>query len=231
MTRGTFIVIDGPDGSGKGTQTKLLAERLRREGRTVEHLSFPRYGKPEAFFIETYLNGGYGTGVDAYQASVLFAVERFHVAKDVRRMLDDGVMIVSDRYVSANKGHQMAKISDPAERKKFLDWLNDFEYRLLGIPIPDATIMLHVPAEVAYELVGKKDERGWLDGKKRDIHEADREHLKAAERAYLDLPTMDTVERWQTLECIENGRLLPIEEVHERLYALIKPHLGNSGAA
>lgn len=233
MTLAPFIVIDGPDGSGKGTQTKLLAEALRAEGHAVEHLSFPRYGKPEAFFIEQYLNGNYGTAeeVGPYKASVFFAVERFHVAKEIQRLREAGTIIVSDRYVSANKGHQMAKISDPVERKKFLNWLNDFEYRLLGIPVPDATIMLHVPAEIAYELVGKKDERGWLDGKKRDIHEADIEHLKAAERAYLDLPAMDAVERWQTLECVENGALLTIEEVHERLYALITPHLGNSSAA
>lgn len=230
MTLAPFIVIDGPDGSGKGTQTKLLVERLRREGRVVEHLSFPRYGKPEAFFIEQYLHGQYGTAeeVGPYRASILFAVERFHVANEIRRLLETGTIIVSDRYVSANKGHQMAKLTNPDARKKFLDWLNDFEYRLLGIPVPDLTVMLHVPADIAYDLIAKKDERGYLHGKARDIHEADRGHLEAAERAYLDLPAMDTVERWQKLECLENGTLLSIEEIHERLWNVIAPLLPKS---
>lgn len=225
--KGTFIVIDGPDGSGKGTQTTLLAERLRREGRNVEHLSFPRYGKPEAFFIEQFLNGAYGSSADVgpYAASVLFAVERFHTANPIRRMLDEGRIIISDRYVSASKGHHMAKLTDPSERKKFLDWLNDFEYGILRVPKPDKTIILHVPAEIAYDLIGKKDERGYLDGKKRDIHEADRAHLKAAEAAYLELPSVDAVESWRVIECTADGKLLPIEEIHERLYGAVLPLL------
>lgn len=227
MPKGSFIVIDGPDGSGKGTQTKLLAERLRRDGRTVEHLSFPRYGKPEAFFIEEYLNGAYGTALEVgpYRASVLFAVERFHMSAEMRALLENGTDIVSDRYVSANKGHQMAKIADPDERRKFLNWLNTFEYRLMDVPKPDLTVMLHVPSEIAYELIGKKDERGYLDGKKRDIHEADAGHLKAAEQAYLELPMLDAVETWKVIECAPDGTLLSIEEIHERLYALVKQTL------
>ncbi len=225
---GKFIVIDGPDGSGKGTQTKKLAERLRAEGKNIEHLSFPRYGKPEAFFIEQFLNGSYGSSTDVgpYAASVLFAVERFHMANEIRKMLGEGETIISDRFVSANKGHHMAKLTDPTERKKFLDWLNDFEYGILNVPRPDKTILLHVPAEIAYDLIGKKDERGYLDGKKRDIHEADLGHLKAAEAAYLELLTTDTVESWMKIECTQDGRLRSIEEIHEELYRTVLPLIG-----
>jgi dTMP kinase len=227
MSAAPFIVIDGPDGSGKGTQTKLLVERLRKEGQHIEHISFPRYGNPEAFFIEQYLTGKYGTTaeVGAKRASIFFAVERFHVSFEIHRLLAEGTTIISDRYVSANKGHQMAKIADPMERKAFLDWLNDLEYGIMGIPKPDFTILLHVPSEIAYDLIANKDARGYLDGKKRDIHEADASHLKAAERAYLELPTLDRVENWQKLECAQDGKLLPIETIHERLYSLVKQRL------
>ena len=228
MTKGVFIVIDGPDGSGKKTQTKLLADRLRKEGRNIETLSFPQYGKPEAFFVEQYLTGKYGTvnDVGAKRASVLFAVERYHASHEIRQMLAEGITIISDRYVAANKGHQMAKISDPAERKAFLEWINDFEYGIMNIPKPDLTILLHVPSEIAYELIGKKDERGYLDGKKRDIHEADAGHLKAAEQAYLEMPLLDTVENWKKIECVENGALLSIEAIHEKLHQLVTQYLG-----
>ncbi len=222
-----FIVIDGTDGSGKGTQTKLLVERLQREGRTVEQLSFPRYGNPSAHFVEQYLNGRYGTGMDVgpHRSSLFYALDRFDAAAGIRAALAAGTVVISDRYVSANKGHQMGKITDPAERQAFLDWINDLEYRVLGIPKPDLTILLHMPSEIAYELIAKKDDRGYLNGKKRDIHEADPGHLKAAEQAYLEIPSMDVVENWEVVSCMDGGNLMSIETIHEKLWQRILPLL------
>lgn len=220
MNPGRFIVIDGPDGSGKGTQTKLLVERLRREGVAAEHLAFPHYGNPETFFIENYLRGEYGSlhDIGPYAASTFFAMERFHWAPKIRALLASGTTIICDRYVSASKGHQAALIPDPKERKTFIDWLNRLEYGIYRIPKPDLTILLHVPADIAYILIEKKDERGYLDGKKRDIIEANHPHLHAAEITYLEMLTLDTEEHWQKIECTEEGKLLSIEEIHERLY-------------
>ncbi|MDP3793993.1 MAG: thymidylate kinase [Candidatus Uhrbacteria bacterium] len=219
----SFIVIDGTDGSGKGTQTKKLVERLQAEGRPVKLFDFPRYGNPSAYFVEKYLRGEYGnaTDVGAYRASLFYALDRYDASFDIRRELDAGTIVISNRYVSASKGHQMGKITDPEQRLSFLRWLNELEYKICGIPKPDMTVLLHVPAEIGYELVAKKDERGYLDGKKRDIHEADPEHLRAAETAYLELPKIDREERWTILECTENGQLLSINEIHERLWKVV----------
>lgn len=228
MPRGIFIVIDGTDGSGKGTQTKRLTDRLKAEGRDVVTVDFPRYGNPSAFFVENYLRGEYGPAneVGPYRASVFFALDRYAASTEIRAALDRGAIVISNRYVSANKGHQMGKIKDALERKEFLTWLNGFEYQLLGIPKPDVTVLLHVPADVGFDLIAKKDERAYLNGKVRDIHEADREHLHAAEEAYLSLVTMDDTENWRLIECMENNTLLSIEEVHERLWKLVRPILG-----
>ena len=119
----------------------------------------------------------------------------------------------------------MGKITDPAERQAFLDWINDLEYRVLGIPKPDLTILLHMPSEIAYELIAKKDDRGYLNGKKRDIHEADPGHLKAAEQAYLEIPSMDVVENWEVVSCMDGGNLMSIETIHEKLWQRILPLL------
>ncbi|MEN9558692.1 MAG: hypothetical protein RL141_1061 [Candidatus Parcubacteria bacterium] len=211
-----FIVIDGTDGSGKATQTKLLVERLRREGRKAEQISFPSYGQPSAFFVEQFqAHQAYGAPADmpARTASVLYAVDRFHHAKEIRTMREQGTIVISDRYVSANKGHQTSKIADPAERRAFVAWLNEFEYGIMGVPKPDITVLLHVSAEIGYALQERK------------AHEASLEHLTAAEAAYLELPTIDTAEHWITLECMEQGALLPIQEIHERLWTLLRPHL------
>lgn len=219
-----FIVIDGTDGSGKATQTKLLVDRLNREGHAAEQISFPSYGKPEAFFVEQYLNGYYGASgdVSSKKASLFYALDRFHNSQKIRDLLSQGTILVSDRYVSANKGHQTAKIANPAERKAFIAWLNELEYDILGIPVPDLTILLHVPSKIAYDLIAKKDERSYLKGKPRDIHEADPEHLNAAEQAYLELPTVDDKERWMIVECVEHEKLLSIEDIHERLWSVVK---------
>jgi dTMP kinase len=228
MPNGTFIVIDGTDGSGKGVQTAKLTERLKAEGRDVALFDFPRYGNPSAYFVEKYLRGEYGSAdeVGPYRASTFFALDRYDAAPQIREALARGAVVISNRYVSANKGHQTAKITDPEERKRFLEWLNGFEYGLLGIPKPDLTILLHVPADVVFELIAKKDERAYLNGKVRDILEEDRGHLRAAEEAYLSLASQDKTEHWEIVECMEEGKLLSIEEIHERLWRRLQPLFG-----
>lgn len=224
---GAFFVVDGTDGSGKGTQTARLQARLARAGYDVVLVDFPRYGHPAAWFVERYLRGEYGPldAVDAYRASTFYALDRFDASFEMRAALARGAIVISNRYVSANKGHQMAKIRDADERRRFLAWLNELEYGTLGVPKPDLTILLHVPADVGFELVARKDERAYLRGGVRDIHEADREHLRAAEAAYLSLLGLDTVERWHLLDCMENGQLLPIDVVEQRLWEAVRPYL------
>lgn len=220
-----FIAIDGADGSGKATQTRRLIDRLKKDGRDVVSFSFPQYGKPSAFFVEKYLRGEYGTDVDAKQASLFFALDRYDAAPQIRAALDRGAIVISDRYVSANKGHQTAKLKTTEERRAFLDWVNELEYETLGIPKPDLTILLHVPADISFDLIAKKDERGYLNGKARDIHEADREHIRAAESAYLSLPDLDAAEHWKIVECMQDGQLLSIDAIHDRLWTLLQPLL------
>ncbi|MCC6847942.1 MAG: thymidylate kinase [Deltaproteobacteria bacterium] len=227
---GVFVVVDGLDGSGKGTQTARLERRLRADGRDVVLVDFPRYGAPSAYFIERYLRGEYGdlADVGAYRASLFYALDRFDASFEIRAALARGGIVISNRYVSANKGHQMAKLADRGERERFLAWLNHLEYELLGIPKPDLTILLHVPADVGFDLVAGKDERAYLRGKARDIHEDDRAHLRAAEAAYLALVTLDRSERWERVECMEDGRLLTVEEVEHRVWALVAPLVGRA---
>jgi dTMP kinase len=223
MPKGLFIAIDGTDGSGKTVQAARLSERLRQMGHPIETLSFPRYGNPAAHFVEKYLHGEYGGAkeVGPYRASMFYALDRYDDSARVRQLLEGGTMIVTNRYVSASKGHQMGKIRDIEERQKFLDWLNDLEYGLHGIPKPDVTILLHVPAEIGKKLADQRD--GAMSAK--DIHQADLDHLKEAEEAYLILPKIDAMENWIVIECTENDTLLPIEDIHERIWQVVEPLL------
>ncbi len=221
---GLFIAIDGIDGSGKGTQVKRLITRLQDEKYASAFWTSPRYGKPEAFFIENYLRGEYGTKeeISAKAASLCFAMERFHSSREIRSILLENKILVSDRWTSANKGHQMAKLHSSEEKRAFLDWINEIEYDILRTPKPDHTILMNMPADIAYDLIAKKDERAYLNGKVRDIHEMDPAFLKASQEAFLFAAECDTKETWHVLDCVENGTLLSIEDMHEKLWKLVK---------
>jgi dTMP kinase len=214
--KGRFIVIDGGDGSGKGTQAELLCKNLKKKGYKVKLADFPQYGEKSAALVEEYLNGKFGEAAEVgpYRASVFYAVDRYSASRDISKWLKEGGMVISNRYVSANKGHQTGKIKDKAERKKFIDWLNHFEYELFKIPVPDLTIFLHVPSEIGYQLVLKKEAREYTKGKKQDIHEADSEHLKNAENAYLEMVDgSDQYDNWLKINCIKDKKLMSIEEI------------------
>lgn len=219
--KGKLIVICGTDGSGKGTQTEILVKRLLEEGCSVKKTDFPQYEKQSSFMVKEYLNGKFGTAKDVgpYTASVFYAIDRYYASFEMKEWLDKGEVIVSNRYVSANLGHQGGKINDKSEREKYVLWLRDFEYNIMGIPKPDINIFLHVPAEVSQELVDKKEKREYTD-KKRDIHEADINHLRDSESAYLQVCKSDN--SWVRIDCMKNGKLASIEEIGELIWQSIE---------
>src|SRR3989338_6776111 len=110
--RGRLIVIDGTDGAGKTTQTALLVKRLRADGLRVTVADFPRYGLSSAYFVEQYLNGRYGTAkeVPPEAASLFYALDRYDARRGLEKQLASGQTIVSNRFVTANMGHQGGKI-------------------------------------------------------------------------------------------------------------------------
>ncbi len=215
---GTLIVIDGLDGSGKNTQSKLLYERLLKEGKKVRLVSFPDYDSPACTPVKMYLGGEFGSdpeSVGSYAASTFFAVDRFasfrlHWKKDY----DEGAIIIANRYTSANAIHQLTKLPEE-EHQAFLSWLYDFEFKKLGLPVPDVTLLLQIPVEKSLQLIEYR-------GEKKDIHE-NREHLiKAASAA------RTCAESWGFLpmSCVdEKGELLSIEAIGEMVYDRVKMSL------
>src|SRR5574341_73453 len=171
--KGVFIVIEGTDGTGKATQTLKLVEFLKKEGKAVETFDFPQYGQPSAHFVENYLNGKYGTEINPYTASLFYALDRYHASAKIRQALSEGKIVISNRYVASNMGHQGGKIDNSEKRHEYFKWNEDIEYNILGIPRPDLNIILHVPSEIAQNLVDKKGSRAYVGGQKRDLHEKD----------------------------------------------------------
>lgn len=224
---GKFIVIEGTDGSGKGEQTIRLVKRIKDSGKEISPFDFPRYSEPSAWFVSQFLNGNFGTidEVGPKTASLFYALDRYAAAPSIRAALNAGNVVISNRYVASSLGHQGSKYDDANERKKYFEWNSDLEYNINGIPKPDLNIILHVPAEIAQELVDKKLERQYLGGKKRDLHEADINHLKRTEETYQQLAALYPAD-FTVVECVENGTLLSIDEVHEKVWAVAKKKLG-----
>ncbi len=217
--KGKFIVIEGSDGSGKTAQFMRLVARLRKAGRRVATVDFPQYEKPSSYFVREYLNGKYGGWQDVgpYRSSLFYALDRFDARPFMHEKLKKGFILVANRYTASSMGHQGAKISDHKKRLSFFKWLHDLEYEVLGIPRPDKSLVLHVPAKIAQSLVDRKGTREYVKGVKRDIHEADVRYLALAEKTYLDMIT--TFPRdFRLIECTERGTLLSIDEIHERVW-------------
>ena len=223
-----FIVIDGTDGSGKATQTAKLEERLRADGYDVLVMDFPQYGQKSAALVEEYLNGAFGSAdeVDAYQASVFYAVDRFAAKKEMYAHLEQGGVVLSNRYVSSNQIHQSGKIQDKAELDVFLDWLDDFEFNIMGIPQPDNVFFLNVPTVLSDELKEKKDARAYIEGgKTKDIHESDAGHIQSAYTRAREL--VDRYLKWERVDCLDDdGNLRAVDDIAEQLYVEVSAMLG-----
>jgi len=215
--RGKFIVIEGTDGSGKTAQFERLILALP-EGTKLGTLDFPRYGEPSSFFVQKYLSGRYGGDVGSYTASVFYAVDRFDARlKTLQWIEEERRIVIANRYVASNMAHQGAKLVSKSEREKFYRWVYSLEYEIFALPKPDMNILLHVPAAIAGDLVSRR-------GGRHDLHEADPEHEKRAEEAYLEIAVLFP-DDFHVIECAPAGTLLSPEAIHQKVWAAVAPLL------
>ena len=115
LRSGNRLVLVAPTGSGKTTQLKLLQEKLEAEGFGVAIADFPQYNQKSAGMVEEYLSGKYGDaqGVTPYQASIFYAVDRFDASQQIKDWLDEGKIVLCNRYTSSNMAHQGGKVENP----------------------------------------------------------------------------------------------------------------------
>ena len=221
-----IFVIDGTDGSGKQTQLEKLCDRFESEGIKYAKFSFPRYDNPSSSLVKMYLAGEFGDNAQAispYVASLFYSLDRYACYKqEMEKAIAEGKVILLDRYTSANMVHQAGKISDLVERDKFLNWLYDLEFNILGLPYPTEIFFLNMPLEKSEELMKNRPNKITNENKK-DIHESNKEHLKAAYDAGIYVAEKYN---WCHIKCCdENNNIRTIENIHEQIYMEIKKHL------
>lgn len=216
--KGRLIVIEGLDGSGKGTQAKKLVEKLENRGTDTRKVSFPDYESNSSALVKMYLAGEFGmdpSDVNAYAASTFFSVDRYaSYKKDWGHFYNAGGVIVADRYTTSNAIHQCCKLPE-AEWENYLDWLFHFEYEMLGIPAPDQVIYLQVDVDESQKLMTG---RYHGDESKKDIHEGNLEYLRKSRRA---ADYCAAKMGWKIVNCFENDKMRTIEDIHEEIMNLI----------
>lgn len=220
MKPGKLIVIDGGDGAGKRTQTKLLVDHLQNDGHEVAALEFPQY-EQNTFgqLIGQCLAGDRGDflALDPRIASTLYAADRFESRATIEAWLEAGKVVVIDRYVSSNMLHQGGKLRDEQERTEFLAWLDHVEHMVFGMPRPDLIIYCALDPKKRMELLETEAQQTTIAT---DMAEKDLQHQQHAEQMAQQL--VATMNNWQTIECMANESLRTPENIHEEIYAIVK---------
>ncbi len=215
---GKLIVLEGLDGSGKGTHAGILTKKLTEQGYKVKKITFPDYKERSSELVKMYLGGEFGNkpeDVNAYAASTFYAVDRYASYKKYwQRFYEEGGIIVADRYTTSNATHQMGKLSKEAW-DGFLEWLADFEYSKLGLPMPDITLYLDMDPDISQKLMTG---RYHGDEGKKDIHEKDLAYLRfCRDSALYAAEHWD----WKIVRLCDEQRAFSIEENAERIFDII----------
>lgn len=221
MTLGRLIALEGIDGSGKGTQSRLLVDALTRAGIATELFRFPQY--ETSFFgaeVGRYLHGDYGqlSEVNPKFSALLYALDRFEARNDLVAALAAGKTVICDRYTPSNLAHQSARV-EPKHRKSLIQWIQHVEHEVFRLPKPDIVLFLDSTVSSAQSLVRQKERRSYTD-KTQDLQEESGDHLQAALEQFRILSV--TAANWRVIHCIgADGILRTPADIHEELLALV----------
>lgn len=223
--KGRIFTIEGGDGSGKATQTKLLVDRLRREGFPAQTTYFPN---DEAFLgpeIRALLSGRKGglKQIDPRAFSVLYSVNRFALKPVLDHWLKKGNNVVLDRYMEANFGHQASKLQSDTERIALIDDLVRLETEWFGLPRSDRVVYMSLPPEESLRAMQQDRTRTTLD-----IHEtAGFLYKDNVRKAFLWCA--QNIPGWEVVNCMARGRRLTKEELSDLIFSKLEPEFVNQG--
>lgn len=221
MNKGKLVVIEGSDGSGKGTQMQLLVDYFKQCHVPHATLDFPQYYK--TFFgkwIGRFLKGEFGRveDISPYLLMFPYAADRWQARGDIEHWLSEGKIVLSNRYTGSN-AYQAAKVPN-GDRIRFIDWSFEMEYEAFGIPKEDLVIFLYIPFMVAQKLIEQKRARKYMGNHQtKDIHESNTVLLQTVESVYLDF--CKRFPHWIKIDCVANGRILSKDEIHKKVLSVL----------
>ena len=220
MNKGKLIVVEGAcDGIGKSTQYELLYNSLIKDAFKVTKHHFPSYGTEEGAPVEKFLKGELGSPKDLspYLVNSLYAVDRAITWQTILKPdYEQGNIILLDRYTTSSLIYQSATIEDIEEKKKFLDYVTDYEYNKLGIQKPDMVIFLFAPFEIVTKM---RNLRKQNDGIENDVFEKDIELMK---KIYENAVFVANYLSWNIINCASVNEMKSIDDIHQDIKKLVK---------
>ena len=195
MREGRIIVLEGIDKAGKGTQCKLLQNDIMKAGFNCKILDFPDYSTPIGKEIRLFLDGrrSYSSEVQ----HMLLSVNRWEKKEEIEKMLQNGTIIIMDRYYQSNIVYGLSNGLD-------LNWLINLDK---GLPKEDIVIILEIDPATSYKRVNRN----------RDLFEKNLEFLSNVKQNYQKL---SQVYNWKIVNGEEN-----IEKIHLKTFNLVKEKL------
>ena len=217
-----IIVFEGIDGSGKSTQLQRLKHCLEEVGKDVVTYKFPTHDKTRfGKIIDGYLTGEM-EHLPTEVPAVFYAVDRYQFKDKMEKELEEGKLLLIDRYYISNLAHQGGKYRGK-ERKEMMEWLYSIDSRL---PREDVVFVFDITPEKSQDMTQKKNrdshDRKYLLGKK-DKHEEDLEHLKNTREVYLELARKN---KWPVINVLDKkGNIRDIEDIHNEVWDKIEAFL------
>ena len=214
-----LIVIEGLDGAGKSTQINLLNDYLVARGHRCRQLHFPRTGSlVYGELIARFLRGELGDihQVNPYLVALIYAGDRLDFKPTLENWLNDGDMVLLDRYVYSNVAYQCAKTADKEENRVLREWILHLEFEYNKLPKPGLNIFLDVPSAFTRQKLANSregNERRYLRGKN-DVHEADLNFQESVRESYLSLSGTDG---FVMIDCSDGNNMLPVEQVFSKI--------------
>ena len=207
---GKIIVIEGIEGSGKETQSKLLVESLNKKGIKGIEFSFPMYDTPTGKIFKNCVlsnNNFFPEGYESLDPELVClytAADRKYNIKTIKKYLDLDYIVVINRYTSSNMANQGSKYEEAEDRFYMYQWIDKLEYWLLKLPKPDYTILLNMPYKYNNQL---------------SFDFSNNNKQEKVLRAYMELAGLYN---WDVIDCIAYNEEKTKDEIHKEIMELLE---------
>jgi dTMP kinase len=193
-TKGKIIVIEGTDKAGKTSQSRMLAEALKVSGKVCVILDFPDYTTPIGIEIKAFLEGKRDYPPEVKH--LLFSANRWEKKKEIESMLENGTIIVMNRYWESNLVYGVANGMD-------VNWLLRLDR---GLPKENIVLVVLVNPSIS--------------ARRAEMQDAFESDPQLAAKAYENYLKFAKQFRWRIIDGSKSK-----EQVHQDIMKIIRKEL------